>query len=85
MESDQLLTLIDAAGRLTVTAVLFIAVIAFVRGWLPTNGQLEELRKSEQRAWEQADKARQELVANNAVIERTTEALRDLMARGNRN
>jgi hypothetical protein len=62
-------------GALTVSGLLFLIIWAFVTGKVPTQGELKRLEDSEQRAWDQADEAKEALKANNQLLERLADSV----------
>lgn len=66
------------AGGLTVSGVLLLIIWAFVTGKVPTQGELKRLEDSEQRAWDQADEAKEALKANNQLLERLADSVGSL-------
>lgn len=72
------------AGGLSVTVVLLYCVWALINNKVLTRSHHDDvvavLKESEQRAWDEANRAREELKANNAVLERMADGIASLRA-----
>ena len=79
MTPDTIDALNRVAGSLSVPGVLLIAI--FATWWVMSKHHSEvvkQLRDENERGWQEADKARAELSANNAVLDKVNDSFKDL-------
>lgn len=68
------------AGNLTLTGLLVLIVAGYVAGKIPTKREVERCDEENARLHKQIEEAREELKANNAVIERLASTVSEVRA-----